>query len=65
VALEAVKGTKTVNKIVQEFGVHRPKLINGKRTCWIMQVACSKASVDRNQLMSIATPIGCTPRLGS
>ena len=61
VALEAVKGTKTVNEIAQEYGVHPTQVArNGKRNCLPMQAVYLKESVVKNRSMPIIIRLyGC------
>ena len=62
VALEAVKGTKTVNEIAQEFGVHPTQVSQWKRTCLPMQAVYLRGSMGQNRSMPRVTQIGCTPK---
>ena len=73
VALEAIRGIRTVNEIGREFGVHptqvglypKGRLRAGKRSCSNRQAACLTPSAGRS--LPIHRPIlsGCIRRLGA
>ena len=62
VALEAIKGAKTINEIAQEFGVHPTQVNQWKKNCLPMQAVCLKASADLNRSMRRVIQSGCTPK---
>jgi len=62
VALEAVKGTKTVNEIAQEYGVHPTQVAQWKKELLTNAGSLFEGSVGLNRSMRRVTQTGCTPR---
>jgi transposase-like protein len=65
VALEAVKGVKTINEIAQEHGVHPTQVSQWKKELMDNAGSFLKANEGRNRSMRRATLTGYTPRLGN
>ncbi len=66
VALAAVKGTKTINEIVQEFGVQPTQVSQWKKELLDNTGSLFEGTRGvRSQSMRRATQTGCTPRLGN
>ena len=65
VALEAVKGTKTINEIAQEYGVHPTQVNQWKKELLENAGSRVKGNVGLNRSMLRVTQTGCTPRLGN
>ncbi len=65
VALEAVKGTKTVNEIAQEYGVHPTQVAQWKKE--LLEHAGSPFEGKRGPkpVNAQSDPIGCTPKSDS
>jgi transposase len=65
VALEAVKGERTVSELAAEYGLHPTMIHQWKRLCWTARRRSSSGAV-RRPLQSMRTRCGrCMPRLGS
>ena len=73
VALEAIRGIRTVNEIGREFGVHptqvglypKGRLRAGRRSYSNRHPMCLKPSADRSLPIHRLVQSGCIPRLGA
>ena len=58
VALEAVRETKTLNEIGQEYGVHPVQVSHWKKRSWRRPASCLRGSVARLRSVSRVTLSG-------
>ena len=64
VALEAIRGIRTVNVVARSLEYIRRKLVYGRRGCKSKLAMCLMPNVARNLLTHLPVLSGSIPRLG-